>query len=167
MPSIEERFWRLVQICVHGPQCQDCHWPWLGQVTHGGHGIFYWYYDHTKKTNINIGAHVFMWSLIRGTMPQWPLLIRHTDDMPSCIQPYHLAIGTSQDNSDDMVTRGRSSCRVGMLNTRAKITEDDVRYILQLHGQGFSAREIGNIINISRQQVTNITHKRSWTHITL
>ena len=37
-----------------------------------------------------------------------PPVVRHTCDNPACYNPRHLVGGTVQDNSDDMVARGRS-----------------------------------------------------------
>lgn len=37
----------------------------------------------------------------------WPNICRHTCDVRACVNPDHLLDGTYQDNSDDMVARGR------------------------------------------------------------
>lgn len=55
------------------------------------------------------------------------LLVRHACDNPRCINPEHLVLGTPQNNSDDMVSRGRSL--KGTKHKLAKLDADKVRYI--------------------------------------
>lgn len=84
-----ERLWAKVE--VGGPD--DC-WPWTGTRQPGGYGEI----DRQHATRI-----------ILGLEPGDPREALHTCDNPPCCNPAHLRVGTSQDNSDDMVSKGRSN----------------------------------------------------------
>ena len=58
------------------------------------------------------------------------MLVCHTCDNPPCCNPHHLFLGTTQDNMDDMVQKGRSL--TGEKHPRCKLDEFDVKQILLL-----------------------------------
>lgn len=76
-------------------QHSDC-WIWTACKDKDGYGKFKSYH-----------AHRFSWYFSRLRNIDG-LIIRHTCDNPSCVNPFHLRSGTVQDNSDDMVRRERS-----------------------------------------------------------
>lgn len=51
-------------------------------------------------------AHHFSYQVAKGTIPA-RMVIRHTCDVPSCVNPDHLIIGTQSENALDAVRRGR------------------------------------------------------------
>ncbi len=51
----------------------------------------------------------------------------HKCDMPACINPAHLFLGTDLDNAKDKVAKGR--CRTGIRPPNARLTESVVRSI--------------------------------------
>ena len=64
-------------------------------------------------------AHVLSYLLYKGDAPEG-LMIRHTCDNPSCVNPAHLLLGTAQENTQDAIDRGR------WVKARAKLTLDQV-----------------------------------------
>ena len=77
------------------------------------------------------------------------VLVRHTCDTRSCINPAHLITGTSQDNTNDMITRGRAK----LVNPRQDhIYRDD---IIRLYKEGLSRQEIAQRLLISVNTVWN------------
>src|SRR5258708_7787002 len=82
----------------------DC-WLWCAGKTHDGYGRFN--YRNKNNKSKHIMAHRFMWELINGAIPEG-LLVLHSCDNPSCVNPKHLFLGTHVDNMQDMVSKGRA-----------------------------------------------------------
>lgn len=110
-----ELFWSKVTIL--GPD--DC-WPWTGPVQSKGYGIF------KKKTASSIAY----W-LVKGLIPKGQI-VRHTCDFRLCCNPHHLIVGTHQNNTDDMVQRGRSD--FPKARGRKRLTNEQVKEIRTLAG---------------------------------
>jgi hypothetical protein len=72
-------------------------WLWIGARHSMGYGKF----DGEM-------AHRYAWQLVNGPIPDG-LVVRHRCDVPLCVRPEHLELGTRADNSRDMVERGRST----------------------------------------------------------
>lgn len=76
-------------------------WLWSGGWTSSGYGIFGWP-GHTNR------AHKAIWEILFGPVSRG-LVVRHKCDVRCCVNPQHLILGTSADNSADMVSRGRAA----------------------------------------------------------
>lgn len=87
----------------------------------------------------------------------------HTCDNPKCVNPDHLFLGTLIDNFKDMKNKGRSAR--GIKNTKAKLTEYEVKKILSLKGK-LNQHEVGRLFNVCGSTISNIWNKRTWKHIT-
>lgn len=61
----------------------------------------------------------------KGPIPAG-LFVCHSCDVPLCINPDHLFLGTTADNMADMVKKGRASRQRGSANPQAKLTEEQV-----------------------------------------
>jgi hypothetical protein len=92
-PSLEERFWPLVQ-----KQDEGC-WLWIGNRVHSGYGRL----TYDSKTD---RAHRISWRLTYGEIPDG-LLVCHRCDNPPCVRPEHLFLGTNKDNMQDMASKHR------------------------------------------------------------
>jgi hypothetical protein len=95
---IEIRFWSKVDIRSD----EDC-WMWLASVVR-----------HYGQFEINVNgawkpakAHRVAWELSHGCDVPAGLLICHTCDIPLCVNPRHLYVGTDLDNMHDKMARGR------------------------------------------------------------
>lgn len=62
------------------------------------------------------------------------LQVCHKCDTPYCINPHHLFLGTSQDNMDDMIKKGRKP--TGEKNWNAKLTNEMAKEIRSLYNTG-------------------------------
>lgn len=92
-------FWRHVDRLgpVH-PVCGQC-WTWKGSKFPQGYGQF--------RQIGDIYAHRIAYQLFVDDIAD-SLCVLHECDNPSCVNPTHLYLGTHQDNTDDMVKKGRN-----------------------------------------------------------
>ena len=75
-----------------------------------------WEWKGHKKKKLPYGAFTFRrkeliasrvsYTIYKGVIPQG-LIVRHTCDNPSCVNPDHLLVGTYLDNHKDKLARGR------------------------------------------------------------
>lgn len=90
--NVLERFWSKVQ------KTDSC-WLWKGAKNQFGYGFF-------RLGSRNEVAHRVSYNWIKGEIPSG-LLVLHTCDNPSCVNPDHLFIGTHSDNMRDMYRKKR------------------------------------------------------------
>ena len=145
------RFWSKVDQSG-GP---DACWNWTDRCIRG--------YGHLQLgRGTKIRAHRFSWELHFGSIPEG-LFVCHTCDNPSCCNPSHLFLGTVQDNTADMVEKGRQAR--GTKHHNAALTEDDVRRILSLPKTGSNARALSEELGVSRTSIYNIWAGKTWAHV--
>lgn len=147
-----ERFWSRVQ------KTDSC-WLWLGGRNNKGYGFL-------GVRGRNTLAHRFSYEIHHGPIPDG-LLVCHTCDVPACVRPDHLWLGTVKQNADDMVRkgRGRNYRAEGVDNPRAKLTEQSVRDMRLLYSHGHSLTALATLFNVTRHMVWLIVTRRSWQHI--
>ena len=59
----------------------------------------------------------------------------------------------------------KSHSRRGENHPRAKLTNDQVRQIRELHSKGFSASVISRNFKVSKWNIDEIVKNHTWTHI--
>lgn len=77
----------------------DACWMWTGAVN--GHG-----YGHCGRHGHTHSAHRLAWELAYGAIPEG-MSVLHRCDVPLCVRPEHLFLGTQADNIHDMHAKGR------------------------------------------------------------
>lgn len=90
-----------MQCFLENVQIQDdgC-WQWTGARHYDGYGTF----AHGGQKH---RAHKWLYEETRAKVMRG-LVLRHQCDMPSCVNPDHLVVGTAKQNSQDMVRSGNS-----------------------------------------------------------
>lgn len=95
---------------------------WLGGIVHT------FGYGQLRVGKRNPYAHVLQWERFNGPVPKGGYVC-HKCDVPGCIEPSHLFLGTLKSNMADKVAKGRQARgeRIG----GAKLTAEAVRRIRQ------------------------------------
>jgi len=129
---------------------------WLGRVDQDGYGRV------SVPTGRQMATHRASYLLAHGPIPA-ALNVCHKCDVPACINPAHLFLGTARDNVDDMVRKGRARAKahIGSLNGSAIL--DEARAVAIREARG-TQRAIAERFGISPTTVFMIKNGRSWTH---
>lgn len=133
----------------------DC-WVWQGSLNKDGYG----YVCRNGSTSL---AHRISYSIHLGSPGR--LLVMHTCDRRSCVNPDHLVLGTHADNSADMVKKGRQCC--GSRHHNAILTEDEVVLIKDMLRDGLSQGSVANAFGVSVVSVGKIARGITWKHVVL
>lgn len=133
-------------------------WIWTGSAsTYGKLGI-------TVNGKVkHVGAHRLSWELHYGPIPKG-LHVCHKCDIPLCVNPHHLFLGTPLDNIHDMIQKGRS-CTVppppthGEKHPNAILTSSTV---IAIRKDKRSARIIAAEYGTSKSNVIGIRSGERW-----
>jgi len=94
---LEERFWLHTQKSGD----DDC-WIWKGSIKQDGYGVM-------TRMGKKILAHRFSYSLHNGEITDKEMCVCHKCDIPLCVNPKHLWLGTKSENSIDRNLKGRTA----------------------------------------------------------
>lgn len=124
-------------------------WLWKGGRNRRGYG------KTCLGGNSNATAHRVAYELFKAPIPEDKHVL-HTCDNPSCVNPAHLWIGTTQDNKADQIRKDRG----GM-----KLKAEDVIEIRRLNLQGMGSQAIAYLYKVACSTISNIIKRRVWKHI--
>jgi hypothetical protein len=125
-------------------------WLWLRGKFKSGYGAVHWYVGDAKKKWY---THRLSYTQSNGDIPEGHGVC-HTCDVPSCINPEHLFVGTQKDNMQDCIKKGRFN--------RRKLTEEDVLEIRRLSAEGLTQTSIATRYPVGRHTIGNIVRNQQW-----
>lgn len=134
-------------------QKTDC-WLWRKHPIGDGRG----YFHLNGKQEL---AHRVSYMLFRGPIPKG-LHVCHSCDVPCCVNPDHLWLGTDQDNATDSVLKNRRA--VGTKNGRSKFTEDQIRVIRESYPE-IKGPALARVYGVCEKVIYDILHRRTWRHV--
>ena len=133
-------------------------WIWQGPRQNLGYGRVYF-------NGKQVYAHRYA-AYDSGLLPSMdsPLVVCHSCDNPSCVNPEHLFVGTQRQNMIDKIQKGRSNQATGERVANAKITAADAIAIYNHPETNWS--ELARSYQVTPQTVYNIRKGRTWFHVT-
>lgn len=152
MNTIMDDFWGAAERngeCLEWQRCRNDYG--YGRVTYNG---------RVER------AHRVSYELMYGEIPDGTV-IRHRCDNPACIHPLHLEAGTMQDNSNDMVSRGRHVpvSLPGEKHPMNRLSEDDILAIRSAPtGYGTGVR-LAEKYGVTPAAISAIRKRKLWRHI--
>lgn len=106
-------------------------------------------------------AHRAAWITSRGDIPKG-LFVCHKCDVPICVNPSHLFLGTHTDNMRDMIAKGRKRTTKGEANPGAKLTEQAVR---EIRGDSRSNQAVARSYGVSKSLVSAVRNGIVWKDV--
>jgi hypothetical protein len=145
---------RFLEKCSPEPNT-GC-WLWTGSVwreTNGDYGESYAFGKRERATRA-----AYREIACKEVPPG--MLLRHTCDMPLCVNPDHLVPGTQSENVADRHKRGRTA-RGGRFRN-AKLTDDIVR---EIRNSRITSRELALLYGVSDGLINQVRRGDKWRHV--
>lgn len=130
-------------------------WMWIGALSTNGYGKISYKGEHWT-------AHRLIYTLFIGDIHEG-LCVCHKNDIKLDVTPSNLFLGTNQENTQDMVNKGRQAR--GENHGMAKLNEKDVIEIRESFKNGISAIDLINKFNMDKSVIYDIINGNIWKHI--
>lgn len=150
---LEYRFWSKVRLTANDDLC----WEWQFGLNDAGYGSFECYFNGVKIRR----AHRMAWVLTHGEIPDG-LWVLHSCDNRKCCNPKHLFLGTSDDNIQDKLNKGRQM--KGEKQHFHKLTSADVIEIRKRYKSGLS-QQLALEYNVSKTTIVNAATRKAWKSV--
>jgi len=140
---IEKRFWRYVEMT-------DGCWLWTGSRNSKGYGLI------DDNSGRSLRAHRVSWKIHFGPISPG-LQVLHKCDNPPCVNPAHLFLGSSLDNTRDCISKNRFP---------SKLTSSQVIKIRQRFADGdITRQQLADEFNVDRSTIGLIIRRKTWKHL--
>lgn len=104
-------------------------------------------------------AHKLFYEMQNGPVPEG-LCVCHKCDVPLCVNPDHLWLGTHAENMRDKANKGRVNDQHGELNPNARLTAADIAAI---RSSDRTHQDLATEYGVSRPHVTRIKSGHAWS----
>lgn len=172
------RLWAKVNkngpLPEHHPELGPC-WIRTAAGSTGG-------YTHLRRDGALVKASHVAWELASGETVPADRDLCHTCDTPACIRndspgTYevggrllprwgHLFVGTTKDNIDDMVQKGRQRTLTGEAHANARLTKADVLAIRATPARaGITRQALATHYGISLSHLKRVLRGTAWAHV--
>ena len=153
--TISERLFAKVRIT---PGC----WLWQGGKANYGYGTM------SDGSGRLIGAHRASWIVHNGPIPEG-LQVLHKCDVPECVNPDHLSLGTQKDNMEDCANKGRIRFGIvkskGSSHYKTRFVEADIIEIRRLRSVGVPCCVVARKYGVCQSTISQITRRSNWAHV--
>lgn len=145
--SIEEVVDFLCENVIPNGECLECHLaPSLDREGRARH-----YVSVGGRNGVKWRVTRLVWHVRKGPIPEG-LWVLHTCDNSGCINLDHLFLGTPQDNTDDMIAKGR---KVDDPNVPIRRKEATAKMIKAFADGNLSNQQIADKMGMSLSTVNN------------
>lgn len=139
----------MAKVSKEGGAC----WLWNGSCSKDGYGVMG--VGRSQKR-----AHRMAYECFVGEIPDG-MLVCHTCDVPKCVNPDHLFLGTSKENAADMVKKGRNYVTPREKHHHSKLTPNQVTELVDLRKSGKKLAELAKMYGIHFGTVSQIYLKET------
>lgn len=143
-----------------GVQPNGC-WKWLGSTAFVDRTHHYGQWRNAAgKQEL---THRAAWRLFKGEFPAKACVL-HRCDVPECVNPDHLFLGTQADNVSDMWDKGRARPGLsrGSKHGMSVLTEEIVKEIRESSENGPT---IAKRLGVSTSTIYDIRNGKLWRHV--
>jgi hypothetical protein len=132
-------------------------WLWIAGKSAAGYGMTY------NAQRRLVLAHRASWEMEHGEIPE-DRFVCHKCDIRNCVRPDHLFLGSSADNHQDMVNKGRHA--KGAQLPQSKLSEAEVRQIRASYALRKTTHgQLAVTYGVSRSAISAILSRQRWKHI--
>lgn len=149
----EERFWSKVD---KGGD-DEC-WPWRGTFGTSGYGSYKSLGGSMRAASREV------YEMTHGPLSS-EMVVCHSCDNRSCVNPKHLWAGTVKQNNHDRDAKGRQVGPKGETHPKARLTADQVREIRAMRAANRSYAEIRVKFPVTSSMIWQITTGRTWKSV--
>jgi hypothetical protein len=145
----------LLSFWSHVDKTGPC-WLWTAGVNGQGRGCIRKDYKYRQ-------THRLSWEMAFGPIPEG-LHVLHKCDIPRCLNPDHLFLGTQADNVRDCVAKGRHGDKHSRRTNKLNPTK--VRAIRMMLARGTTQSAIAKKYGVRQTLISSIKVGRIWKHVT-
>lgn len=139
-------------------------WVWRFGKTKSGYGKFAFVRRlEAENQKVTKMAHHVAFNIAHGHWPAAGLLLMHSCDRASCVNPAHLTEGTPKQNSEDMTRKGRQT-RGEDLHTN-KLTVSQVLEIRAAADGGAKHESLAAKYGVTAGNIYHIHKRLTWKHL--
>lgn len=142
------------RIFAHIEKIDNGCWIWKGSTDRDGYGLMS-IDDRSRR------VHRISYEVFKEEKIPFDKNACHSCDTPACVNPDHIFVAKSFENTQDMMEKGRSrfSGRGVILNA------EKIKKIRFLASHSFSSADIGRMFKIGAPHVDQIVERKIWDHI--
>lgn len=143
----DEVFWSKVAI-----GSRDNCWLWQGHIKTNHYGCY-------KRKGHETSAHRYAYEQANGKIDDG-LLCLHTCDVRACVNPWHLYLGTHEENARDREQRDRGNRMFGEDNPAAKLSANQVEEIRLLYASGnYFQKDLAKQFGVRQSAISRIVNQ--------